>query len=132
MIKSNSSVDASGIGNSTFLGASSFSKTRAASKGPCSIFYLVSTGPVSMGTKGPALASASFAEAGVAALVDSRIASSTLAILLLLGVIAGALDTFDSSSSDGGLRIFGNLANSSGSGSSATFFGFGRTLWHSG
>jgi hypothetical protein len=74
-----------------------------------------------MGTEGPAWASASFAEAGVATLIDSKIASSTLAILLLLEVITGALDTFGNSGSGGGLRIFGNPAESSGPGSSVAF-----------
>jgi hypothetical protein len=64
---------------------------------------------------------ASFAGAGVHTLVDSKTASSTLAILLLLGVIAGALDTFGNSGSGGGLRIFGNPADSSSSGSSVVF-----------
>jgi hypothetical protein len=122
MIKSNSSVDASGLGNSTFLGASSFSKTRAASEGPYSIFCLVSTSPVSMGTKGPASALASFVEAGVGALVYSKIVSSTLARLLLLEVIAGALGIFVNSGSGGGLRIFGNPVDSPSSGSSAAFY----------
>jgi hypothetical protein len=58
MIKSSSSVDASGVGDLTFLGAPSFSKIRAASKGPCLVsFPTVSTGPVLAGTEGPTLAS---------------------------------------------------------------------------
>jgi hypothetical protein len=110
------------------LGASSFSKTTAAPKDPCSMLCLVSIGHVSMGTEGPASTSArvvvastaSFAGAGVDALVDSKTTSSTLAILLL-GVIAGALDTFGNSGSGGGLRIFGNPADSSSSSSSTAF-----------
>jgi hypothetical protein len=82
-----------------------------------------------MGTEGPASASAravesstvSFAEAGVDALVDSKTVSSTLAILLLLGVIAGALGTFDNSGFGGGLRIFRKPADSPSSGSSTAF-----------
>jgi hypothetical protein len=45
--------------------------------------------------------------------------SSTLAILLLLGVIAGAFDTFDNSGSGGGLKIFGSPVVFSRSGSLA-------------
>jgi hypothetical protein len=63
----------------------------------------------------------SFAGAGVNALVDSMTASNTLAILLLLGVIAGVFDTFDNSNSDGGLKIFGGPVVSSRSSSSAVF-----------
>jgi hypothetical protein len=67
-----------------------------------------------VGTEGPASGSAravaasavSFAGAGVDAHVDSRTTSSMLAILLLLEVIAGALDTFGNSGSAGGLKIF--------------------------
>jgi hypothetical protein len=57
---------------------------------------------------------------GVGALADSRTASSMLAILLFLGVIAGALDSFGNSSSGGGLKIFGNPTDSS-CGSSIVF-----------
>jgi hypothetical protein len=53
--------------------------------------------------------------------VDSRTASSTLAILLLLGVIVGAFDTFDNSGFVGRLKIFGSLVVSPSSGSSAAF-----------
>jgi hypothetical protein len=82
-----------------------------------------------MGTEGPTSTSprvvvasaASFAEAGVDALVDSKTAFSMLAILLLLGVIAGALDTFGNSGSGSGLKIFCSPAGSSSSGSSAAF-----------
>jgi hypothetical protein len=110
-MKSSSSVNTSGIGDLTFLDAPSFSKIRVASKGPCSVYYsIVSIGPVSMGTEGPASTStrvvaasvASFAEAGVGALVDSKIVSSMLAILLLLGVNAGTLDSFGNSGSGSG------------------------------
>jgi hypothetical protein len=48
------------------------------------------------------------------------IASSTLAILLL-GVIAGAFDTFGNSGSSGALKIFGGPTVSSRSGSSTAF-----------
>jgi hypothetical protein len=82
-----------------------------------------------MGTEGPASTSArvvaasaaSFAEARVGALVESKIVSSTLPILLLLGVIAGALDTFCNSGSGGRLRIFGSPVDSSSSGSLTVF-----------
>jgi F0F1-type ATP synthase assembly protein I len=60
-------------------------------------------------------------EAGVHTLVDSMAASNTLAILLLLGVIAGILDTFGNSGSSSELRIFGSPADSSSSGSSTVF-----------
>jgi hypothetical protein len=89
----------------------------------------VSTGSVSMGTEGLASASTrtvaasavSFAKAGVHALVHSRTASSTLAILLLLGVVTGALGTFGNSGSGGGLRIFCNPAYSPSSSNSIAF-----------
>jgi hypothetical protein len=48
-------------------------------------------------------------------------ASSTLAILLLLGVIAGAFDTFGNSGSGSRLKIFCGPAVSSQSGSLTTF-----------
>jgi hypothetical protein len=47
--------------------------------------------------------------------------SSTLAILLLLGVIAGAFDTFGISGSADGLKIFGSPTVSPSSGSLAAF-----------
>jgi hypothetical protein len=47
--------------------------------------------------------------------------SSTLAILLLLEVIAGALGTFGNFGSGGGLRIFCNLADSPSSSTSVIF-----------
>jgi hypothetical protein len=46
-------------------------------------------------------------------------ASSTLAILLLLGVVAGAFVIFDNSASAGGLKIFGIITVFSNSGSLA-------------
>jgi hypothetical protein len=48
-------------------------------------------------------------------------ASSTLVILLFLGVIAGAFHTFGNSGSDGGLKIFGSPVVSPSPGSSAAF-----------
>jgi hypothetical protein len=60
-------------------------------------------------------------EAGVDTLIDSMTAFSTLAILLLLGVIAEILDTFGNSGSGGGLSIFGSPVGSSSSGSSTDF-----------
>jgi hypothetical protein len=48
-------------------------------------------------------------------------ASSTLTILLLLGVIAGVLDTFSNSGSAGGLKIFGSPDVFPSSGSSVAF-----------
>jgi hypothetical protein len=82
-----------------------------------------------MGTGGLASSSAraiaasavSFAGVGVVALVDSRTASSTLANLLLLGVIVGAFDTFGNSGSTSELKIFGSPAVSPSSGSSTVF-----------
>ena len=82
-----------------------------------------------MGTEGPTSGSAravaasavSFAGEGVDALVDSMTASSTLAILLLLGVIAGAFETFGNSGFGGGLKIFGSPTVSSRSGSLTAF-----------
>jgi hypothetical protein len=92
-----------------------------------SVLCSVPAGSTSVGTEGPASVSTravatftvSFAGAGVDALVDSMTTSSTLAILLLLGVIAGAFDTFDNSGSGGGLKIFGSPAVFSRSGSLA-------------
>jgi hypothetical protein len=129
MIKYSSLVNDSRVGDLT-LDVLSFSAIKVASEGLCSVFCsIVSIGPVSMGAEGPASASTrvvvastgSFAEAGVGALVNSKTASSTLAILLLLGVIAGVLDTFGNSGSGGGLRIFVNHADSSSSGYLADF-----------
>jgi hypothetical protein len=61
------------------------------------------------------------AEAGVCTFEDSITASSTLAILLLFGFIAGILDTFGSSGSCGGLRVFDCSADFLNSGYSAIF-----------
>jgi hypothetical protein len=128
MIKSRSSEDALGVGDSTFLGVSS-SRIGATSEVSYSILCLAPADPVSMGTKGPSSTSAqiivasaiSLAGAGVDALVDSKTASSTLAILLLLGVIVGAFDAFGNSGSGSGLKIFGSPASSPNFGSSAAF-----------
>jgi hypothetical protein len=57
-----------------------------------------------------------FVGAGVKAFLVSMIASSTLAILLLLGVVAGAFVTFGNS----GLRIFSIITVFSNSDSLAT------------
>jgi hypothetical protein len=78
-------------------------------------------GPTSVSTRTVASSAVSLAGAGVDALVDSRTASSTLAILLLLGVTAGAFDTFDNSGSAGGLKIFGSPTVSPSSGSLIAF-----------
>jgi hypothetical protein len=91
-----------------------------------SALSLVAAGFVSVGTEGPASASAwavaasatFFVGAGVNAFVVSMTASSTLAILLLLGVVAGAFITFGNSASTGGL--FGNTIVFYNSGSLAT------------
>jgi hypothetical protein len=70
MIKSSSLVDASGVGDLTFLGAPYSSKTRAASKGFRSVSFLtVSTGPVSAGTECPTLASTRVVIASVASFI---------------------------------------------------------------
>jgi hypothetical protein len=91
-----------------------------------------------MGTEGPASVSARavivsatfFAGTRVNALVVSMTASSTLAILLLLGVVAGAFATFGNSASAGGLKIsgsaiafpsYGSLAASSLASAAGTF-----------
>jgi hypothetical protein len=68
-----------------------------------------------MGTEGPGSASAwtvtasasFFVGAGVKIFVVSMTVSSTLAILLLLGVVAGAFVTFGKSAPAGALKIFG-------------------------
>jgi hypothetical protein len=60
-------------------------------------------------------------EAGVNVFTDSIIASSTLAILLFLGVVAGMLDGFDSSAVHVGLSAFNCSAAFSSFGSSAGF-----------
>jgi hypothetical protein len=83
-----------GVGDLTFSGAS-FSRAKPTSEDPYSVLCPVLAGSVSAGTEGPASVSARvvaasaifFAGAGVNSLVDSMAASSTLAILLLLGVI---------------------------------------------
>jgi hypothetical protein len=128
MIKSCASASTSGARDLTFLGAFSSSKA----KGIASEAY------ASMGAYGPASAISSVipssldflgispflsgAEAGVCTFEDSITASSTLAILLLFGFIAGILDTFGNSGSCGGLRLFGCSADFLNSGSSAVFF----------
>jgi hypothetical protein len=58
-------------------------------------------------------------EAGVDAYTDSMTASSTLAILLFLRVVAGILDAFGNSVSCGGLRAFSY---------STAFFSFGPSV----
>jgi hypothetical protein len=78
-------------------------------------------GPASASTRAVAASATFFAWAGVNAVVNSMTASSTLAILLLLGVIAGAFDTFGNSGSCGRLKIFGGPVVSSQSGSSVAF-----------
>jgi hypothetical protein len=126
MIKSNPSVGSSGVGDLIFSGVLYFSKIKVAPTG----FALVQVGSPASVISGDILASSNFFgmspslssfEAGVCTFVDSIIASSTLAILLLLGVIAGILDTFDNSGSGGGLRVFGCLADSFSFGSSTVF-----------
>jgi hypothetical protein len=62
-----------------------------------------------------------FTGAGVSALVVSMTASSTLAILLLLGVVAGAFVSFGNFASAGGLKIFGSSTFSPSFGSLAAF-----------
>jgi hypothetical protein len=57
------------------------------------------------------------AEAGVGVFTDSKTASTTLAILLFLGVVVAVADTFDNSVTVGQLSNFGW--------SSAVFFGLG-------
>jgi hypothetical protein len=61
------------------------------------------------------------AEAGVDVFTDSITASSTLAILLFLGVAAGMLDGFGSSVAHGGLNAFSCYAIFSSFGSSIGF-----------
>ena len=78
-------------------------------------------GPTSVSTRTVASSTVSLAGARVDALVDYRTVSSTLAILLLLGVTAGAFDTFSNSGSAGGLKIFGSPTVSPSSGSLAAF-----------
>jgi hypothetical protein len=74
MKKSSASVDASGVGDLTFLGVPYFSKTRAASEGPCSVsFSTVSTGLVSAGTKGPTSASARVVTASTVSFIFSNL-----------------------------------------------------------
>jgi hypothetical protein len=78
-------------------------------------------GPTSASTRAVAALAVSFTGAGVDTLADSKTASSTLVVLLLLGVIAGALGAFGNYGFSGGLRIFCNPADSPSSGSSAAF-----------
>jgi hypothetical protein len=61
------------------------------------------------------------AEAGVNVFTDSITASSTLAILLFLGVVAGMLDGFGNSIVHGGLSAFNFSVAFSSFGSSAGF-----------
>jgi hypothetical protein len=61
------------------------------------------------------------AEAGVDVFTDSITASSTLAILLFLGVAAGMFDGFGSSVAHGGLSAFNCSVIFSSFGSSVTF-----------
>jgi hypothetical protein len=61
------------------------------------------------------------AEEGVDVFIDSITASSTLAILLFLGVVVGMLDGFDSFVVHGGLSAFNCSAAFSSFGSSAGF-----------
>jgi hypothetical protein len=61
-----------------------------------------------------------FVGAGVNAFVVYMTTSSTLAILLLLGDVAGAFVTFGNSTSIDGLRFFGSITVLSNSGSLAT------------
>jgi hypothetical protein len=71
--------------------------------------------------KSLAYVSAASAEAGVGVLTDSITASSTLAILLFLGVAAGMLDGFGSSLMHGGLSTFNCSVVFSSFGSSVGF-----------
>jgi hypothetical protein len=79
----------------------------------CSVLSLGAAAFISMGTEDPAsapawtlIASATFlVGAGLKAFVVSMTASNTLAILLFLGVAAGAFHTYDNSAFDGGLII---------------------------
>jgi hypothetical protein len=113
-----------------FLGASFFSRTKPAFEDSCSVLCSVPAGTASVGTKGPASASVQtiaasttfFTGTGVNALVDSMTASNTLAILLLLGVIAGVFDIFGNSGSAGGLKIFGSPTVSPSFGTVAVFY----------
>jgi hypothetical protein len=61
------------------------------------------------------------AEAGVVVFTNSKTASSTLAILLFLGVIAGTLDGFGNPIVPGGLNTFNWYVAFSNFGSSAGF-----------
>jgi hypothetical protein len=78
-------------------------------------------GPTSVSMRTVAASTVSLAGEGVDALVDSRTVSNTLAILLLLGVIAGAFDIFGSSGFVGRLKIFDSPTDSPSSGSLAAF-----------
>jgi F0F1-type ATP synthase assembly protein I len=98
-----------------FSGTPSFSKVRgAASKGRASagtegpaseVAYVVQASPYFFKTSPSVLGAA--AKAGVGTFIDSMIVSSTLAILLFLGVAAGILDAFRSSVSRNEFRAFG-------------------------
>jgi hypothetical protein len=122
-IKSRFSDDASGAGDLAFS-TTSFSTAILIFGNSYSALYSVTAGSAPAGTKGPALvlaravaASATFfVGAGVNALVVSITASSTLAILLLLGVVAGAFATFGNSASASGLKISGSAITFSSSG----------------
>jgi hypothetical protein len=86
-------------------------------------------GPASVSTQAITTSTTFSTGVGVSDLVVSMTASSTLAILLLLGVVAGAFATFGNSAS-GGLKISSDTIVSSSSGffnavslASTTFFG---------
>jgi hypothetical protein len=126
-MNSNSSVGALGAANSDSSAAPSFYNINGAPAAFEGLVLVPSSAAfedlASAGTDGPASTvacamlasldffraspSASGAEVGVDTFTDSITASSTLAILLLFGVIAAIFDTFGSSVSCNRLKAFG-------------------------
>jgi hypothetical protein len=129
-MNSNSLAGASGAGDLDFSEAPPFSRILGAlfeglasartSEGPVSEIVCTMPASADFFETLPSVLGAS-AEAGVDDFTDSITASSTLAILLFLGVVAGMLDGFSSSIVHGGLGAFNCFAAFSSFGSSAGF-----------
>jgi hypothetical protein len=129
-MKSNSLAGASGAGDLDFSEAPSFSwiigalfeglASAGISEGPISEIVCTMPSSSDFFETLPSVLGAS-AEARVDVFTDSITASSTLAIPLFLGVVAGMLDGFDSSVVHGGLSAFNRSVAFSSFGSSTGF-----------
>jgi hypothetical protein len=117
----NSLVGASGAGDLHFSEALSFSRIIGVlSEGLASAVVCTMSASSDFYETLPSVLGAS-TEAGVDVFTDSITASSMLAILLFLGVVAGMLDGFCSSIVHGGLNAFNCSVAFSSFGSSAGF-----------